>query len=68
MANARQELKELAKALDILTEFRDSDAAKESDLVVTALNEAELNWLRRYRHLQNATARKPAKKKLGGVS
>ena len=65
MANARQDLKELAKAIDIITGFLASQEAKESLLVMGILNDAELNWLRRYRDLQKATARKPAKEKVG---
>lgn len=68
MANARQELKELAMAIDIITGFLESKEAKESPLVMGILNDAELNWRRRYMDLQQATARKPAKKAIGGGS
>lgn len=63
MANARQELKELAKAIDIITGFRASQEAKESELVMGILKDAELDWRARYMDLQKATARKPPKKK-----
>ena len=43
MANARQELKELAKAIDIITGFRSSAQAAESELVMGILNDAELS-------------------------
>jgi len=66
MANARQELKDLARAIDIITGFRESEKAKESPLVMGILNDAELNWRRMYMDLQQATARKPAKKAIGG--
>ena len=62
MANARQELKKLAKAIDIITGFRSSAQAAESELVMGMLNNAELDWRRMYMDLQQATARKPAKK------
>lgn len=66
MANARQEMKELAKAIDIITGFRVSEEAKESPLVMRILNDAELAWRRMYMDLQQATARKPAKKAATG--
>ena len=67
MANARQELKELEKAIDIITGFLASEEVKESPLVMGILTDVEVNWLRRYRELQQATARKPAKKSaIGG--
>jgi len=62
MANARQEMKELAKAIDIITGFRASEEAKESGLVMGILRDAELSWRVKYMDLQQATARKPAKK------
>ena len=68
MANAKQEMKELAKAIDIITGFRVSEEAMESPLVMGILNDAELNWRRRYMDLQQATARKPAKKAIGDRS
>jgi len=66
LANARQEMKELAKAIDIITGFRVSEEAKESPLVMRILNDAELAWRRMYMDLQQATARKPAKKAATG--
>jgi hypothetical protein len=65
MMNARQEMKELTKAIDIITEILESPKAKESDMVLGVLNDAELSWRRRYMELQKATARKPARKKAG---
>lgn len=62
--NARQELKELVKAIDIITSLQESPEAKDSELVLGVLTDAELGWLRRYRELQKATARK----KPGGAS
>jgi len=62
MANARQEIKELARAIDIITSLQESPGAKESEMVSGVLTDAELGWLRRYRELQKATARKPARK------
>ena len=66
MANARQELKELAKAIDIITGFRSSNQAAESELVMEILKDAELSWRVKYMDLQKATVRKPAKKAIGG--
>ena len=66
MANARQEMKELAKAIDIITGFRSSNQAAESELVMEILKDAELSWRVKYMDLQKATVRKPAKKAIGG--
>ena len=63
MANARQEMKELAKAIEVITTLRDSHGAKESQLVKGVLSDAELRWRRQYMDLQNV--RRPAKKKAG---
>ena len=68
MANARQELKELARAIDIITGFQGFEEAKESPIVMGILNDAELDWRRMYMDLQQATARKPAKKAIGDRS
>ena len=56
--NAKAELKELAKAIDIITSLQESPEAKDSELVLGVLADAELVWHRRYRELQKATARK----------
>jgi hypothetical protein len=64
---ARQELKDLAKAIDVITRLRESAVTKESELVVEVLDEAELEWRRRYMEIQKSTARKPARKKPGGA-
>ena len=66
--NARQEMKELANAIDIVTGLIETPQVNESDMVRGVLNDAELNWRRRYMDLQKATARKPPKKKPGGAS
>ena len=63
MANARQELKDLAKAIDILTEFRESDKAGESELVIGVLKDAELDWRVKYMDLQKTTVGKQPKKR-----
>lgn len=65
--NARQEMKELAKAIDIITEILESPKARESGMVLGVLNDAELGWRRRYMELQKATARRPPKKRSGGA-
>jgi len=62
MANTRQEMKELARAIDIITGFRASEDAKASGLVMGILKDAELDWRTMYMDFQKATARKPAKK------
>ena len=64
---ARSDLKELAKAIDIITRLRDS--AGESELVMGVLKDAELEWRVKYMDIQKSTARKPVRKKaLGGAS
>ena len=65
--NARQELKELANAIDIITGFRSSAQAAESELVMGILKDAELSWRAKYMDLQQATARKPTKKKAAEI-
>lgn len=63
MMAARQELKDLAKAIEVITSLRESPGAKESELVLGVLSEAELEWRRRYMDMQSV--RRPAKKKAG---
>lgn len=62
MSNAKHKMKELARAIDIITEFRESDQASESEIVMAVLKDAELDWRVRYMDLQTATVRKPTKK------
>ena len=66
MANPRQELKQVEKAIDTIISLLESPEAKESGMVQGILNDAEHDLLRRYRALQKATARKPPKKAVGG--
>ena len=64
----RQELKDLAKAIDIITRLRESGDVAESELVMGILKDAELEWRVRYMDIQKSTARKPVRKKtLGGA-
>ena len=59
----RQELKDLARAIDVITSLRESQGAKESELVLGVLSEAELEWRRRYMDMQTQTKRKVTRKK-----
>lgn len=60
----RQELKDMAKAIEVITKIRESAVVNESKLVERALDKVELEW-RRYMDSHKPAPRRPAKRKAG---
>jgi len=67
MMNARQELKEIEKAMGILRDFRKSPQVQESGLLDRDLMEVYVKYSERYMDLVPMVKRKAVRKKAGAA-